>query len=65
MRIIVLVILSTILFVTSVYAFSDSEIANAIYLAEGGSHSHYAYGIKSVHYRDIDEAFGYVLPSIG
>ena len=31
-----------------VWAYTDNEIANAIYHAEGGSHTNYPYGIKSV-----------------
>ena len=30
------------------WAYTDNEIANAIYHAEGGSHTNYPYGIKSV-----------------
>ena len=39
-----------------VFAYSDVEIVNAIYKAEGGAKAQYAYGIRSVKYSDINEA---------
>ena len=37
-------------------AYSDEQIVNAIYKAEGGSKAQYAYGIRSVHYDSVAEA---------
>lgn len=37
-------------------AYSDEQIVNAIYKAEGGSSAQYAYGIRSVHYDTKAEA---------
>ena len=37
-------------------SFTDVEIADAIFEAEGGSNATYLYGIRSVHYSDIKEA---------
>ena len=36
--------------------FSNVQIVDAIYLAEGGSHAQFSYGIRSVHYGSIQEA---------
>lgn len=36
--------------------FSNVQIVNAIYLAEGGINATYAYGIRSVHYSTKSEA---------
>lgn len=48
-------ILLTILFVTTLYAYTDNEIANAIYKAENSIK--YPYGIKSINtYGDKDYA---------
>ncbi len=38
------------------WAYTDTEIVNAIYKAEGGAKAQYAYGIRSVKYSDINEA---------
>ena len=38
------------------YAYTNTEIVNAIYKAEGGSKATYAYGIRSVSYDSIEEA---------
>ena len=37
-------------------SYTDEEIADAIFEAEGGFNATYLYGIRSVHYSDIDEA---------
>jgi len=37
-------------------AYSDEEIVNAIYKAEGGSKATYLYGIRSIKYDDPQEA---------
>ena len=50
MRITLLTILLINLFVTSIWAFSDEQICNAIYKAEGGSHTNHPYGILK-HYK--------------
>jgi hypothetical protein len=36
--------------------YTDEQIVNAIYLAEGAAKAQYAYGIRSIPYRDIKEA---------
>jgi len=36
--------------------YTDEQIVNAIYHAEGGAKAPFAYGIRSVPYRDITEA---------
>lgn len=36
--------------------YTDEQIVNAIYHAEGGAKAVFAYGIRSVPYRDISEA---------
>ena len=36
--------------------FTDRQIVRAIWYTEGGQKAHYAYGIRSVRYRDIAEA---------
>lgn len=36
--------------------YSDEQIVNAIYHAEGGAKAQFAYGIRSIPYRDISEA---------
>ena len=36
--------------------YTDEQIVNAIYHAEGGAKATFAYGIRSVPYRDIKEA---------
>lgn len=38
------------------YAWTDEELVNAIYKAEGGAKARYAYGIRSVSYNSIEEA---------
>lgn len=38
------------------WAWTDTEIVDAIYLAEGGAKAQYAYGIRSVPYNSIEEA---------
>ncbi len=38
------------------YAWSDSELCQAIFQAEGGLKAQYAYGIRSVRYKDLAEA---------
>jgi len=42
--------------VGSAGAWTDTEIVNAIYQAEGGASAQYKYGIRSVHYQDEAEA---------
>ncbi len=51
-----LIILAILLWFATAHAYSDEQIVNAIYHAEGGSRATYAYGIRSVPYRDIAEA---------
>jgi len=36
--------------------YTDTQIVNAIYKAEGGAKATYAYGIRSVKYNTVDEA---------
>lgn len=36
--------------------FTDTQLCNAIFLAEGGYKAQYLYGIRSVHYKDETEA---------
>ena len=43
-------------FAASAYAYSDDEVANAIYKAEGGSRAKFLYGIRSVKYKDEADA---------
>ena len=38
------------------YDYTDNQYVNAIYKAEGGISAKFAYGIRSVHYRNITEA---------
>ena len=54
----VLAILAIIMCISFVYAeeYSDEQIVNAIYRAEGGTKAQFAYGIRSVPYGDITEA---------
>ncbi len=53
-------IILLLLFLSSIvdfcYAYTDSQIANAIYLAEGGARARVPYGILSVKVRDKQEA---------
>jgi len=55
-------VLSVILFISfifidsSIYAFTDSELADAIFKAEGGYKAQYLYGIRSVSYKTEVEA---------
>lgn len=44
--------------------FSNEQIVNAIFLAEGGSRAQYYYGVRSVKYRDIAEARQICLNSV-
>ena len=41
---------------TPVHAYTDKQIVSAIYMAEGGSHAQYPYGIRSMHVSTLDEA---------
>lgn len=38
------------------WAYTDTQIVNAIFKAEGGYRAEYLYGIRSVHYKDEAEA---------
>ena len=38
------------------FGYSDNELVNAIYRAEGGAKAQYLYGIRSVKYKDTQEA---------
>lgn len=56
------ILLATVLFIggcilgkpahASEIPYTDNQIVNAIYLAEGGKHAQFAYGIRSIHYKD-------------
>ena len=45
-----------ILLTTPAFAYTDEEIANSIFKAEGGENATYLYGIRSVPYKDKAEA---------
>lgn len=53
-----ILILSTLTLAVSCYAeeYSDKQIVNAIFKAEGGYKAQYLYGIRSVKYKDEAEA---------
>ncbi|MBM4137500.1 MAG: hypothetical protein FJ241_11825 [Nitrospira sp.] len=51
---ILLIIMMSIL--TTCFAYTDDQIADAIFLAEGGYKAKYLYGIVSVKYKDEAEA---------
>ena len=55
MKIIKLFLL-TFLFVSSIFCYTDKELAQAIFLAEGGDKAQHLYGIVSVEYKDKAEA---------
>lgn len=53
----VIVIVSLVMVLTArAEEYSDTQIAEAIFRAEGGAKAQYAYGIRSVSYKTIDEA---------
>ncbi len=41
---------------TSCFAYSDEQLVNAIYISEGGPKAQYLYGIRSVKYKNAQEA---------
>lgn len=49
-------IIMLLMLTTTLLAWTDTEIVNAIYQAEGGASAQYKYGIRSVHYQDEAEA---------
>jgi len=52
-----LIIMATIIIaLNEAWAYSDTQIVNAIYRAEGGSKATWAYGIRSVNYTDVADA---------
>lgn len=52
----ILMSLTLILIFGTAWAYSDREIVDAIYLAEGGAGAQYLYGIRSVKYAGAKEA---------
>lgn len=46
----------SVCFASICHAYTDEQIVNAIYKAEGGKKAQYAYGIRSVSYKDEAEA---------
>lgn len=50
-----LFISTNILFANTTFNYSDDEIANAIYWAEGGEKTNYIFGIKSIKCRGYNE----------
>ncbi len=52
----IIVILISMLWISKCQAFTDEQIADAIYLAEGGHRAEYLYGIRSVKYTDEADA---------
>ncbi|MES0334825.1 MAG: hypothetical protein SFH39_00485 [Candidatus Magnetobacterium sp. LHC-1] len=55
-KLIAAAILLLLLICSQAFAYTDAEIVDAIYKAEGGAKAQYLYGIRSVKYSTADEA---------
>lgn len=53
---ILLLLIFALIFHQGIFAWTDEEIANSIFKAEGGFKATYLYGIRSVHYQDEADA---------
>jgi len=54
--IIITIIVTLLLISNNAMAYTNDQIANAIFKAEGGDEATYLYGIRSVEYKDKEDA---------